>query len=457
MKSICWSVILGLACVHGLLNAQTINVVTDLGAFNDGTNATVNWNVLGKAFYNNPNGKLMFPPGDYAIDNSLGAITINNFNGEIKFEGNARLLFQDNSKPGLHFNGGTGMRIDGLNGNYPNNPTARVAAEFAWTGGADIFIKNIVAQNAPGSAIELTNTIRPKIMNASVTNTLADGVQLENCTDVVLSNVTTVNTADNGVALYNYSTQPDGNGGSLSNIKVVQSQAHGIAVLGTSNVTVSGFVIDGTRGSAIFVGQDFVYATRVSDHVVIEHGIVLNAGSVQPTPANSYGIEFNQPISAIFSDIEIVNNIGRAVSGTGPTSRIYLRNIRTINNTKSDAFSFNQTGLIDVSDCVAINSAGAGFSFTQVPMVIARRLKAINAAQSTSLHRAFWFQNGSHISASDLIVIDDQPTPTGYVVGTSNSTGYAESGSIHNVTSSIANGKLVVNNYAPAVSIQGIY
>jgi hypothetical protein len=268
-----------------------------------------------------------------------------------------------------------------------------------------------------------------------------------------LTNLTTNNTKDNGLAFYDYANLPDGTGGTVSNVHIIQSYAHGIAVAGTSNVTISRFTIDGTRGSAVFIGQDPTYNTRVADHVTVEHGTIVNAGTLLPTPTNTYGIEYNQPISVVFSDIQILNNVGRAVSGSGMSSRVYMRNIRTENNTNTDSFVFFQTGFVDISDCTAENSPGGGFIFNQVSRVIARRLKTINASRQNSLGRAIWFQDGKWLSASDLMILDNQSTPTGYIVGASNSNGYTQNGSIHSITSAISGGKLTIQNYAANVKI----
>ncbi len=438
------------------ISQQTINVVSDLGVHNDGTNATFNYATLMNAFYLYPNAKIIFPPGNYAIDNSPGAIPITNFNGEIKCEGGAVLLFQDNTQGGLRFTGGAGMRIVGLHGRYPNNPTLRLATHFAWTGGTDLFIRDIVVDNSPGAGILITSVVRPKVINATVSNTLADGLAFANCTEAQLTSLTTANTRDNALAFYDYAALAEGAGGMISNVHVYQSYAHGIAVVGTSDVTVSGFVIDTTRGSAVFSGQDPTYATRVSDKVIFEHGLIQNAGTLLPRPTNTYGIEYNQPISVTFSDIRILNNTGRAVSGNGVSSRIYMRNIRSENNTETDAFVFYRTAFVDISDCLAVNSPGNGFTFNQVPLVIARRLKTVNVSQSNALHRAIWFQDGAQVAASDLMVADYQSIPTGYIVGTSNSPGYIESGSIHSVLSAIVNGALKVQNYAANVKFSDI-
>lgn len=445
-----------LVVVSAPLHAQIVNMVTDMGAFNNGTNATANTQAFQKAFTNYPNAKIIVPPGKYAIDNSQGAITIINFNGELRFDGQALLLFQNNIQGGFRFLGGNGMRVEGMHGTYPNSPNQRAGTEFSWTGSTDVFVKDITAENSPGAAIMFTSCIRPKVVNAVANNSIADGFIFANSQDAQLVNLTTNHTLDNGLAFYDYQVYGDLGGATVSNVHITNSYAHGIAVVGTSNVVISGFVVDGTRGSAVFIGQDPTYQTRISDRVTIEHGYVRNSGTIQPPGGTTFGLEYNQPVTVVFSDIQVEGSAGRSVSGSGTSSRVYMRNIRTKGNTASDDFVFFQTAYADVSDCVSENSTGAGFVFNQVGTVVARRLKAINSSRANSLNRAMWFQNNGYVSAGELLVVDTQPAPTGFIVGTSNSSGFTESGSIQGVGAAILNGKFLVQNYAAAVHITDV-
>src|SRR6476660_6764210 len=94
--------------------AQTILSVTDLGARPDRTNATATTAAFRSAFTTNSTGQIRVPPGQYLIDNSGGAFAIANFSGELRFEGNAQLVFTNNNLGGLIFVGGSGARIYGL-------------------------------------------------------------------------------------------------------------------------------------------------------------------------------------------------------------------------------------------------------------------------------------------------------------------------------------------------------
>lgn len=456
MKSLALALCAVFTAVPAQVCGQTINMVTDMGAFNNGTNATANTKAFQNAFFNYPNGKIIVPPGNYAIDNSQGAITITNFNGELKFEGSAILLFQNNIQGGFRFLGGTGMRIEGMHGNYPNAPTQRAGTEFSFTGSVDAFVKDITAENSPGAAIMFTSCIRPKVINAVATNSIADGFIFANSQDAQLVNLTTNHTLDNGLALYNYLIYDDLHGATISNVRVTNSYAHGIAVVGTSHVTISGFAVDKTRGSAVFIGQDPTYQTRISDQVTVEHGYVRGSGTLNPPGGTTFGLEYNQPVSVVFSDIQVEGSNGRSVSGMGPSSRVYLRNVRAKGNLSSDDFVFYKTAYADVMNCSSENSTGAGFIFNAVNSVVARRLTSINSSRSSSLNRAMWFQDNGYVNAGGLLVVDNQAVPTGFIVGTSNSPGLTEAGSIQGVASGIVHGTLRIQNYASGTHFSGV-
>lgn len=433
-------------------DSQIVNVVAHLGAYTDGTHPTETTQAFQRAFDNYPNGKIIVPPGTYAIDNSSGAMVVNGFNGELKFEGGAVLMFQSNLQGGIRFIGGKGARIEGLHGNYLEKPTIRHVDEFSFTSSNDYSLKNVIAENSPAAGFLFTLCYRPKVVNATAQNALADGFIFANCKDAELTNLTSDNTLDNGLALYNYELYENLNGATITNVQVSNSYAHGIAVLGTTDVVISGFLVDTTRGSAVIVGQDAVYKTRISDNVTIQHGYVRKSGTITPPGGTTFGLEYNQPITAVFSDILVEGSAGRSVSGTGATSRVYFRNIRSKDNTQNDAFVFYKTAFVDISDCTAENSPGTGFFFNQVDVTVAHRLKAINVAQASNLNRAVWFENGNYLSAAELMIVDNQSAPTGFVVGTVNG-GSNTRGSIHGLISAIANGQMVINNYASDVKV----
>jgi hypothetical protein len=439
-------------------HAQTINVVS-LGVHPDGTNGTVNTKILENIFYAYPNGKIIFPGGVYAIDNTQGAVYIPNFSGELEFQGDAQLMFQTPAQGGLRFQGGSGARIKGLHGNFATQPTERGNDEFSFTSMNDLTVEDAIAQNSPGMGFLFTLCVRPKVSNITVSYSLADGLAFANSQNAQLTNYTSEYTTDNGLAFYNYAGLTDLDGGNATNIHITQDiGAHGIAIVGTSNVVVSDFTVDTTAGSGVWVSQDPAYGTRTSTNVVVQHGLIMNAGTIPQTPpANEYGIEYDTVDNVLFSDIRIVGSGGRGVSGESPTGTIRFHNVRVLNNLSGDAFVIGQTALVEMADCVSENSPNNGFSFNQVNTLIARDLKVMDSSSQNSLNRAIWFENGNSVIATGLAVIDDRTTPAGYIIGASDSSLGIQKGTIQGITSAISNGSLVTNAYSPGITWSNVH
>jgi hypothetical protein len=449
-----------LVCVFAspALHAQWATVdVTTLGARNDGTNAAATTAAFRTAFNLYSNGKIIVPPGYYAIDNSQGSLYVQNFSGELDFQGDAQLVFQSPAHGGLRFVGGSNARIHGMHGNYAVVPNLRTEEEFAFTSMNDLTVEDSIAQNSPGMGFLFTLCIRPKASNITVDYAIADGLAFANSQDAQITGFTSQNTFDNGLAFYNYNNLSDWNGGTASNINIYNSTAHGLAVVGTSNVVISGFVVNLTHGSGIWVSQDSVYNTRSSYNVVIQHGIVEAAGQILPAFFTNFGIEFTASDNVTFSDIQITGSQGRGVSGTAPNGHIFFNNIRVLNNSTADAFVIGPTALVEITNCVSTNSANVGFAFDGVTQLIARHLMVIDSSSQGGLNRAIWFQNGFYLSASDLAIMDDRPQPAGYIVGAADLGGSVQRGSIQGITSAITNGALAVQNYSPGINVSNAH
>jgi hypothetical protein len=444
------------ACPALLAQSSTVDVTT-LGARNDGTNAAATTAAFRLAFSKYSTGKIIVPAGYYAIDNSQGSIYIPNFGGELDFQGDAQLIFQSTAHGGLRFEGGSNARIHGMHGNFAVVPTFRGEDEFAFTSMNDLTVEDSIAQNSPGMGFLFTLCIRPKASNITVDTTVADGLAFANSQNAQITGYTARNTIDNALAFYNYANMSDWNGATANDINIYNTASHGVAVVGTSNVVVSGFEVNLTRGSAIWVSEDPVYETRSSYNVVIQHGVLEAIGQIPPAFFTNFGIEFTGSDNVTFSDIQITGSQGRGVSGTAPSGHIIFNNIRVLNNGTGDAFVIGPTALVEMTDCVSINSPNAGFNFDGVTQLTARHLKVINSSSQGGLNRAIWFQNGFSVSASDLAVMDDRPQPAGFIVGAADLGGSIQKGSIQGITSAIANGALAVQNFSPGINVSNAH
>lgn len=435
---------------------QMVNVL-DLGARNDGQGSSTTTAAFRTAFQIAAQGQIRVPAGRYSIDNSAGPLQIKDFSGELLFEGGASLEFTSSQNGGIWFTSGTGARIRGLHVTYATAPAIRNSPQEAvkFSGTTDTFLTDPWIERSPAAGILFYDSIRPRVTNATIQNTLADGLHFANSQDAQVTGLNTLNTGDDGLAFVNYSQHPDRNGGTATNIIVRQSHARGIAVVGTSDVVITNFVIDGTSSSGLLCGQDQSYNTRASDRVQFSMGIVRNAGTVLPAAGNDYGIEFSHQKKCSFSDIEVSASAGRGVGGSAPEGSVRVENVRVRGNLKGEAFSFAKTASVEVSGSIAENSPSYGFYFGQNVRVVVKGITAINSAMAHTLARAIWFENNECVMASDLTVMDDQAIPTGYIVGGAQTGEVTQRGSASGIAASIDHGSLKIDNTS-AVVFSGI-
>ncbi len=431
---------------------QTINVL-DLGARSDGQNTGSTTSAFRTAFQRATQGQIRVPSGRYAIDNSAGPFIVHGFSGELLFEGGATLVFTDPQNGGIWFEGGTGARIRCLHVTYAIAPTIRNSPQEAvkFSGTVDTLLTDPWIDRSPAAGILFYDSIRPRVVNATVQNTMADGLHFANSQDARVTGLTAINTGDDGLAFVNYSQYTDRNGSAAANIIVRQSHARGITVVGTSDVLITNFLIDGTSSSGILCGQDQSYNTRASDRVQFSNGIVRNAGTVLPLAGNGYGIEFNRQKSCSFSNIEIVDAAGRGVGGFAPDGTVRVDNVTVKGNLRDEGFSFARTGVVEVSNSVVENSPSYGFFFGQNARVLVKGISAINSSTANALGRAIWFENNERVFANDMTVIDDQPSPTGYVVGGVQDGTTTQRGSVNGLSASIEHGSLKLVNMSGIV------
>lgn len=429
-----------------------VSVVT-LGAHSDGTNASATTAAFNAAFTTYPSGEIVVPSGAYLIDNSRGPLLINNFSGQLVFQGKAMLVFTTNSMGGLFFEGGSGARISGLQATYATPPTVRASPneQIKFSDTTDTVLTNTLVQNSPAAGLLFYNSIRPKVVNATVMNSLADGLHFANCQDPQVTNLTTLNTGDDALAFLNYAQYPNNTGGMAENIKITNSHSRGISILGQSNVTVSNFQIQTTSSSGVLVAQDTAYNTRVPSGVQVHDGSITSAGTLAPLAGNQYGVEYNSQLDATFSNLTIIDSGSNGFSGAAPNGSVIAQGIRVQSPRSGVGFLFYLTGSVQVQNSTAQNTPSYGFLFLQSPQIVAQGLTALNAAMSDPLRRAIWFEDGHSILATDLKVVSAAGDAN--VVGAYQGSGYTNSGSIRGITASLTGASLSIQNNSTTLMI----
>jgi hypothetical protein len=282
-------------------------------------------------------------------------------------------------------------------------------------------------------------------------NSLADGLHFANCQDAQVTNLTAMNTGDDALAFLNYAQYPNKTGGTAQNINITNSYSRGIAVMGQSNVTVTGFQIRNTASSGVLVAQDPAYNTRVPANVTIQNGSVTGAGTLPPLAGNHYGVEYNSQTSVTFSNITVTGSGNNGLSGASPNGKVTVNNV-TVQSPQSGAgFLFYQTGMVQVSNLTAEDVPSYGFLFLQSAAVVAQGLTALSAAQSDPLRRAVWFEDGHTILATDLKIVSNAGEAN--VVGAYQAAGYTQSGAVRGITAQITGGTLSIQNNSPLLTI----
>jgi polygalacturonase len=436
---------------HGV-QAASVNVQS-LGAHADGTNAAATTAAFRSAF-SNTTAQITVPAGTYAIDNSSGPLTINNFSGQLVFEGGAQLMFTASEQGGLLFVGGSGATITGLTADYITEPTYRNSPNemIKFSGTLNTTVTNITVYDSPAAGILFYDSTNPKVIGATVIDSLADGLNFSNCQNAQVTNLTTENTGDDGLSFLNYAQYPNLTGGLAQNITITNSHSRGIAVVGQSNVTVNGFQIQNTSSSGVLVMQDTAYNTRVPSNVLIENGTIQGAGTVAPLQGNQFGIEYNGQSSVTFTNITVTASAGTGFSGTSPNGSATATGVTVANPGGNAAgFLFYQTGTVHATNLTANSTPSYGFMFYQSKQVVASGLTAINTSESDPLRRAIWFEDSASITASTLNVVSNPGFAN--VIGCYTDKGYnAPIGSVKTISAQILGAAFSIQNSCSKVS-----
>jgi Right handed beta helix region len=275
---------------------------------------------------------VVFPAGDYRIDNSGTPPIIRNFGGVVEFESGARFVFTNNRTKGLVFEGGTLARLYDIRTTFSTLPPVRVNAQeclhFART--TDTLIQNANVNGSAAAGILFGRSVRPTVRNATITNTRADGLHFANCQNARVELLRTSGTGDDGLAFVDYGGQSL-HGGFATDVEIRNTGARGIAVVGQSNVEIANFLVDGTRGAGLYVARELSYGTATPANVSYHDGEVVRAGTVLKDGsygANRHSLFYNGATDRIvFSRITSRCPYALHVATGGQPSRATLTDI----------------------------------------------------------------------------------------------------------------------------------
>jgi hypothetical protein len=424
----------------------------DVGIGKDNT-PTQNRQNLIKAL-SRSSGGIVFPSGDYLVDNSAPDVVIEGFGGKLTFDPNARLVFTDTTGRGLVFKRGTGAEFYGLKTIFKTLPPSRVSHQecILFEDSTDTLVRDANIRGSAAGGLVFTVCTRPRVAGAVITDTMADGLVFANCQDARASNVLTENTGDDGVSFTNYAVYPDMSGGLATDVTVRKSRARGITVIGQRDVTIERFEVDRTAASGILSAHDESFRTPSNVHFV--DGTVKDAGR-QPglsekDPSNRAGVEFSGVGSIEFRDIRVISPATDGVLGWAPDGIVRLYNIR-VEDAPGRGFDLDNAAYF-LEDLSAQGTNRAGIVVTGSRLVKYGTLRSINVSQKDALRLAFWFKDNAWVEGKELRVVDDQTTPTGYTVRTSG----AQSGRLGVVYDQVTNGKVRIRNASNLASGRGL-
>lgn len=416
--------------------------------------------------------RVIFPPGDYAIDNSTDFpergldpgslyVIVNRFEGEFTMEDGARLVFTDKRRRGLYFQGGEGATFRGFSSTFREPlPDERVVPEecILFVDTTDTVVENASVNGSAAAGILFHRCVRPEVFGAEITNTQADGLHFANCQDARAESIRTENTGDDGLAFVNYADEPGYTGGYASNITIRNSEGRGIAVVGQSGVVIEGFDVDQTSVSGLICARDASYDTRVSSNVLFRDGSVRGAGRFPGQEANKYGIEIDAVHSVEFRGISIESPAGRGVSGvatrmvrgSATNGAIRLADIEASRVEADAGFSLygkldddgTAAGAYELENLTARDVGGTGFIVLGGGFVRCENLVARDASKNGGENRAFEFGRNALVEGSHLHVLDEREDPTGFEVFTHG----AQSGSLGVLHDGVSNGGMEVEN-----------
>jgi hypothetical protein len=394
---------------------------------------------------------IFFPPGDYLVDNSGPYVVIEGFGGKLTFDPGARLVFTDTTRRGLVFDGGTGAEFYGLRTTFKTLPLSRVSYQecILFEDTTDTLVRDANIRGSAAAGLVFTVCTRPRVVGAVITDIMADGLYFANCQDARVSDVLTENTGDDGMAFLNYASGPDMSGGLATDVTVRKSRARGITVIGQKDVTIERFEVDRTAASGILCAYDETYLSRTPSNVRFVGGTVKDAGR-QPglsekDPSNRAGVEFGRVGSIEFGDIRVISPATDGVHGWAPDGIVRLYNIR-VENAPGRGFDLYDAAYF-LEDLSAQDANRAGIVVTGSRLVKYGKLRSINVSKRDAQRRAFWFENNARLEGKELYVVDNQATPTGYIVRTY---GY-QLGRLGVVYDQVTNGRVQVDNASSLV------
>lgn len=439
--------------------ATTINVLQHGAVGNGTTNDTA---VIQSLIDANPYGTIYFPMGLYLLNNhglTQHGLSFIGFHGTAIMQAGARFLCDTiaSSLAGLCIDiaDSSNATFDNFRIGYIGGSALPWARNSAGNGAMlviasqNITFQNTRVETSPGSGIWVTDSTGIHFTGTMVTYTSADGLHFENDGSSTVNGYYALVTGDDALSSTNESYGTVNCGLTATNIQIHESLSTGIAVRGGCGAKISNFYIDTTANSGIGTGQDPNFGTRVPTNNTFSDGIILNSGRYSSpvvsgkdcidislatnTTVNSVncvyplqaGVFVDNGASAITLDGVSVDAAPQGSFVVADATNVWFKN--TVSRGTPGSGYALMTGYVggSMSGDTSCDSGGYNFYHAGSSNISESNLTSYDSSMNSSLHRAWWAENGvKNISLDGLSLYDDhsaspiivgEVAPSGYV------------------------------------------
>jgi beta-glucuronidase len=228
--------------------------------------------------------RVILPPGDYHFNNTADSarMKVSSYSGTFTMRPGAWMVF-DNYAAGWQLSGSTGARFENLSMTtvLPAGATRKgnnTCFELSRT--TDVVIDGLTINKCSAAGMIDYSSVRPKVLNADIKNTLADGLHFVNSQEPRAEHITTYQTGDDGLSFLNYSSKPNYGGGYAVDVGVTRAEARGISIVGQHDVEITDFTVRETQAAGVYVAYESSYNTRHPYNVFVHNGVIERAGHV---------------------------------------------------------------------------------------------------------------------------------------------------------------------------------
>lgn len=271
-----------------------------------------------------PGAQVVFPVGNYKIDNSAGAFTTT-FSGSWigAGQGQSTIKCTTQSNQCIVFTSPSSLTIKDITITYATSPVTRNNSHnLVINSGSHIVLENVALPNAPGVGFNCNNCNDVSLQGGSAIGNLANGYFFVNSSNVRMDGNYTSANGDAGLEFSQY----DGQSGTCQDIAVSNYvstiDSVGININSCKRVAITNPIIRDTFQDGIEVRQDSTTTTTVwPDEINIVGGTVSGTGSSNPSNAAVRAIHLVAPATTPSSQMHVIVTGTKILGGnTGSNS-----------------------------------------------------------------------------------------------------------------------------------------